>query len=114
MTLYIGLVSGTSMDGVEAVLLNIAHTGWEIQGALHLDYPPEISARLKNAVAHPAHCDVDEYGALDAEVGAVFGAAAVALLQQSGTVARAVRAIGSHGQTLLHLSLIHISEPTRH
>jgi anhydro-N-acetylmuramic acid kinase len=102
MTFYVGLISGTSMDGVEAVLLNIADTGWRIHGALHVDYPPDVSARLKSAVADPGKCDVDEFGALDAEVGALFGAATLALLQRAGTEARAIRAIGSHGQTLLH------------
>jgi anhydro-N-acetylmuramic acid kinase len=41
-------------------------------------------------------------GALDAGIGEVFGAAAIALLETHGVHAREVRAIGSHGQTVLH------------
>jgi anhydro-N-acetylmuramic acid kinase len=102
MTLYAGLISGTSMDGVEAVLLDIEREQFTIRGALHVDYPPALSRRLKTAVANPAACDLDELGALDAEVGEVFAAAALQLLDATGVAADQVRAIGSHGQTLLH------------
>jgi len=102
MSLYAGLISGTSMDGVESVLLHIRPEGLAIVGALHVDYPPALSARLKCAVASPRECNLDEFGALDAEVGEVFGSAALQLLESTGTRASQVRAIGSHGQTLLH------------
>ncbi len=105
MTLYAGLISGTSMDGVEAVLLDVQQGRFAIRGALHLDYPPALALRLKQAVANPQGCDVDEFGALDAEVGEVFAEAAMRLLASAGIEARQVRAIGSHGQTLLHRPL---------
>jgi len=102
MTLYAGLISGTSMDGVEAVLLDLDHMQFAIRGALHVDYPASLSRRLKAAVANPAACHLDEFGALDAEVGDVFAAAALQLLDAAGVADEEVRAIGSHGQTLLH------------
>ena len=102
MNLYAGLISGTSMDGVEAVLLEISAGQSTIQGAVHLDYPPQLSQRLKSAVATPAACNADEVGALDAEIGTVFGDAALRLLESAGVAPDRVRAIGSHGQTLLH------------
>jgi anhydro-N-acetylmuramic acid kinase len=102
MSLYAGLISGTSMDGVEAVLLDIDQDHFAIRGALHLDYPPALARRLKSAVARPDACDMDEYGALDAEVGEVFAAAALQLLEAARIQASQLRAIGSHGQTLLH------------
>jgi anhydro-N-acetylmuramic acid kinase len=102
MNLYAGLISGTSMDGVEAVLLQVDHRSFAIRGALHLDYPDALSRRLKKAVAKPEGCDLDEFGALDAEVGEVFATAAERLLESASVSASQVRAIGSHGQTLLH------------
>jgi len=102
MTLYAGLISGTSMDGVEAVLLELADGRFQMRGATHQDFPADLTARLKAAVANPAQCDLDELGALDAGVGEVFGAAANSLLQHCGTRPQDVRAIGSHGQTVLH------------
>jgi len=102
MSLYAGLISGTSMDGVEAVLLDIQPGGFAIRGALHFDYPPALALRLKRAVANPQGCYLDELGALDAEVGEVFATAVLQLLEKERVTPAAVRAIGSHGQTLLH------------
>jgi anhydro-N-acetylmuramic acid kinase len=101
MTLCAGLISGTSMDGVEAVLLEIEDARFSVRGALHLDYPPQLAARLKQAVAAPAACGLDELGWLDAAIGDVFADAAQRLILQCHAQG-AVRAIGSHGQTVLH------------
>jgi anhydro-N-acetylmuramic acid kinase len=102
MSLYAGLISGTSMDGVEAVALEISAAGMSIRGAVHVDYPQELGARLRATVADPSSCDLDEFGALDAEVGDVFAQAMQGLLQFTGFAATDIRAIGSHGQTVLH------------
>ncbi len=102
MTLYAGLISGTSMDGVEAVLLEITGAAFTVRGALHLDYPADLAGRLHAAVANPGACHLDELGALDAAIGEVFADAAQGLLRQCGVAAQDVRAIGSHGQTVLH------------
>ena len=107
MALYAGLISGTSVDGVEAVLLEIGGgneaTGrFVIRAATHTPYPAPLAARLQAAIANPATCHLDELGELDAAVGDVFADAALGLLRFSGFTAQQVRAIGSHGQTLLH------------
>jgi len=102
MTLYAGLISGTSMDGVEAVLLDVSAAGFQVRGAIHLDYPADLARRLHGLIAQPGRCGLDEFGALDAAVGAVFGEATIALLRDCGIAAGEVRAIGSHGQTVLH------------
>lgn len=106
MALYAGLISGTSMDGVEAVLLEIdAGTrtpAAQVRAAIHHDYPTELGRRLRAIVAAPEQLRLDEFGALDIEVGRVFAGAVFALLQFSGFSARDLRAVGSHGQTLLH------------
>ena len=46
--------------------------------------------------------DLDDYGALDVAIGACFAEAALSLLRKTGTHARDVAAIGSHGQTIRH------------
>ncbi len=102
MNLCAGLVSGTSMDGVEAVLLETGSGRLAIRGALHVDYPADLSIRLRRAVAAPQACGLDELGHLDAAVGEVFADAAQGLLQHCGVPASALRVIGSHGQTILH------------
>jgi anhydro-N-acetylmuramic acid kinase len=105
MPTYAGLISGTSMDGVEAALLDIGTGGFALRAAAHLPYPAGLESRLRAAVADPAACGLDEYGALDAEIGEHFALAALRLLEGAGIDARQVRAIGSHGQTVLHRPL---------
>jgi anhydro-N-acetylmuramic acid kinase len=102
MPIYAGLISGTSMDGVEAVALQIDDAGMQVRGATHVDYPEDLSRRLHAAVADPALCTLDTLGTLDAQIGEVFAAAALQLLGAAGLPAGEVRAIGSHGQTVLH------------
>jgi anhydro-N-acetylmuramic acid kinase len=102
MSLYAGLISGTSMDGVEAVALEISTSGLLVRGAVHVDYPQALSARLHATIADPANCHLDEFGELDVAVGDVFAQAALELLQFTGFAATDIRAIGSHGQTVLH------------
>ncbi|HEV7632153.1 MAG TPA: anhydro-N-acetylmuramic acid kinase [Steroidobacteraceae bacterium] len=106
MALYAGLISGTSMDGVEAVLLEIGAAGpaanLQVRAAIHHDYPPALGQRLRSIVAAPHTLGIDEYGRLDVEVGHVFADALRALLRFSGFAAGDLRAVGSHGQTLLH------------
>lgn len=102
MPLYAGLISGTSMDGVEAVALQIEPGTLRVRGALHTDYPEALAARLRATVANPAGCDLDALGDLDALVGEVFADAALRLMEHARIAPHELRAIGSHGQTLLH------------
>ena len=102
MPLYAGLISGTSMDGVEAVALQIDADGMQVRGAIHTAYPEILAGRLRAAVADPRGCDLDMLGELDANIGEVFADAVLELLRQTGLTASAVRAIGSHGQTVRH------------
>jgi anhydro-N-acetylmuramic acid kinase len=98
--LYIGLISGTSADGIDAALVRCGDR-LEVLRARTAPYPPDLRARLL-AAAHAESLAVDEYGLLDAAVGQAFAEAALVLLGEAGIDARAVRAIGSHGQTIRH------------
>jgi anhydro-N-acetylmuramic acid kinase len=106
MALYAGLMSGTSIDGVEAVLLETGApdtaSQFRIIAATHVAYPDALAVRLLAAVANPQSCHLDELGELDAAVGDLFADAAVKLLDAAGYKASQLRAIGSHGQTVLH------------
>jgi anhydro-N-acetylmuramic acid kinase len=106
MALYAGLMSGTSMDGVDAVLLDIDSPGdaeiLNVRAAVHAEYPVAILNRLRSAVENPAAASIDLLGALDVEIGEVFARCALQLLAEAQVAASEVRAIGSHGQTLLH------------
>lgn len=100
--LYLGLISGTSMDGVDAVLVRIADGRCQTLGGLTHGYPPHLHARLHESIAPDARLSLHELASLDIEVGAWFAAAASLLLKRCGFDADAIIAIGSHGQTLRH------------
>lgn len=100
--LYIGLISGTSMDGIDAALVEFSDSSLELIQTHSHDYPAELRQQLTTAIGEPEHCTVDDVGRLDRTIGELFRDATIALLDDAGIDATAVRAIGSHGQTLRH------------
>jgi anhydro-N-acetylmuramic acid kinase len=100
--LYIGLNSGTSMDGIDAGLFEIDESRCATTATLSTDYPPELRQELLDASRHPERCTLDALGRLDTWVGQCFAGAATRLVEESGISWSRVRAIGSHGQTIRH------------
>jgi anhydro-N-acetylmuramic acid kinase len=102
MTLYIGLISGTSMDGIDAALLDINGSGMQLRAAGHHDWPAPLQQRLRRLASEPQHIGLIELGQLDTIAAAEFATAAERLLQANKLPPSAVRALGSHGQTVWH------------
>ncbi len=99
--LYIGLISGTSLDGVDAGLFELANNRSQLLSTYHTPYLPELKERLA-AICQPGHNEIDLAGALDIEVGRLFASTAIELLKQSNLSPTDISAIGSHGQTIRH------------
>ena len=99
---YIGLNSGTSMDGIDAALVSFGDASVEIHSTHAHPYPSELRNRLIAAIRKPKQCTIDEFGQLDRWTGECFRNAALALLTDAKVDAGKVAAIGSHGQTLRH------------
>lgn len=102
MSLYIGLMSGTSMDGIDAVLLQIDASGMRVRAAIARTWDAALQQRLRRAAEDYRHLGLLEFGQLDTLVGREFAQAAEQLLHAHGIAASDIRAIGSHGQTILH------------
>lgn len=102
MTYYIGLISGTSMDGIDAVLASFSDRSVTIDSTQTRAYPDALRRELLAAAAAPGSASLADYGRLHVQVAHEFAAAAQDLLAASGRRPTDVRAIGSHGQTLLH------------
>ncbi len=104
--LYLGLISGTSMDGVDTAIVSFSgdDTGrrCEIVAATCHPYPGTLARDLERAVTDPGSCTIDRFGRLDVEIGEAFAAAALSLLDSAGIDPGTLVAIGSHGQTLRH------------
>ncbi|HET19588.1 MAG TPA: anhydro-N-acetylmuramic acid kinase [Chromatiales bacterium] len=102
MPLYIGLLSGTSMDGVDACLVDYGSLAPRVLGTHHRPYPAPLLNELRALASPHATQGVQRMGRLDAWLGEFFAESALHLLELTGTPAAEVRAIGSHGQTLWH------------
>lgn len=102
MPYYIGLSSGTSMDGIDAALIEVEGASISLLRYLETPYSKSLKSTLDDVVAGSRGLSTAEYGYLETRVGREFAAAARALLDSSGVAPARVAAIGSHGQTLSH------------
>jgi anhydro-N-acetylmuramic acid kinase len=102
MSLYIGLMSGTSMDGVDVSLVKIDDRNIEVIRSSTIAYPHELRTQLAHAIAPATRLSLHEFGSLNISIGRVFAQAAHEILDQTNTHHSDVDAIGSHGQTLRH------------
>ena len=104
--LFLGLISGTSADGIDAALVRFAdasqHARCELVAGRTFPWDDVLRARLVELGQGGDCTSLDEFGALDVQVGRVFAEAAIALLDAAGVAPASVRAIGSHGQTIRH------------
>jgi anhydro-N-acetylmuramic acid kinase len=100
--LYLGLISGTSADGIDAALVRFDDGRPQLQAALTHPWPTKLRADILAIAQDETRLDLDAYGRLDVAIGHCFADAAQALLERSGLASSAVRAIGSHGQTVRH------------
>ncbi|MDE2304892.1 MAG: anhydro-N-acetylmuramic acid kinase [Gammaproteobacteria bacterium] len=102
MGLYLGLISGTSMDAIDAALVDFDSRPMRVVAARAAPYEPRLASRLAALLDAPDAAPLDEIGRIDVQIGAAFAEAALVLLHEAGVPAREVVAIGSHGQTLRH------------
>ncbi|HEH9426713.1 TPA: anhydro-N-acetylmuramic acid kinase [Aeromonas sobria] len=96
---YIGLMSGTSMDGIDAVLVMIDGDELRVKAAISHPWP---TARELHELCTPGDNEIDRMGVADKQVAEEFAAATHALLAKAGLTPKDIRAIGSHGQTIRH------------
>ncbi len=99
--LFIGLMSGTSLDGVDAVVLRFEPTT-KVEFARTYDLPEALVKKLLALSQTDVSIHLDDVGRLDSELGQCFANIVSQCLQDAGIHADAITAIGSHGQTLRH------------
>lgn len=99
--LYVGLMSGTSADGIDAVLVDFSGIQPKV---VHSSYSP-FSDALRQTIlglCQPGSDEIQRMGSLDVVMGHLFADAVQTLLEGSQTLPQHVKAIGCHGQTIRH------------
>lgn len=102
MALFLGLISGTSMDGIDAALVDVSADGCRVPHARSVPYQASLRDELFALVTSADRFQLDRVGRLDSALGRAFAAAALQLLDSSRISPERVSAIGSHGQTIRH------------
>ena len=104
--LFLGLISGTSADGIDAALVEFPDDatagGLRLRAARTRPWAEQLRGRLVALGQGGEPGSLDELGRLDVRVAHAFADAALALLGEAGVDPAGVAAIGSHGQTLRH------------
>jgi anhydro-N-acetylmuramic acid kinase len=106
MAIVIGLMSGTSADGIDAALVQIEGSMQATRVQLRAFHTTAYSPGLREAVlraSDPRTGTVDLLCRLNAALGEAFAAAAIDVAARAGLPMDAIDLIGSHGQTVHHL-----------
>tara|TARA_R110000824_G_scaffold156225_2_gene329262 strand:- start:10658 stop:11776 length:1119 start_codon:yes stop_codon:yes gene_type:complete len=99
--LYIGLMSGTSMDAVDCVLADLTESS-KVIDFINVEIPPELKKSLLNLCLENGENQIKELGEADAALGKLFASAALLMLEKHQLSKTQIQAIGSHGQTVRH------------
>ena len=99
-TRFVGLMSGTSVDAIDAALIDLSG---DVQLLASLEHPIPTALREEiQDLSHTGSDEIERMGRLDRKLGQLFGDAVIALLAEAGQSPTDIAAIGSHGQTLRH------------
>lgn len=99
--LYIGLMSGTSVDGIDAALVSCDHANHQLINHFYLPYSSTLRQQILG-LCEPGENEIERVCELDILLGKTFAKAVNELLKREGLTADDIRAIGSHGQTIRH------------
>lgn len=101
----VGLMSGTSVDGIDAALVEIRGAEQELSVKLlafeNSPYDPKIRKQIFE-LFHPKAATVDKVGYMNFLLGELFAKASLSVIEKAGLKPADVDAIGSHGQTVFH------------
>lgn len=98
---YIGIMSGTSLDGIDAVLGDFSSSPPSLLHTFYLPYEADLRSRLLD-LHYPGQDELHRAAMLGNELARHYAEAVAGLLDESGLKPGDVAAIGCHGQTVRH------------
>ena len=99
--LFIGLISGTSIDGVDAALVTIEQNCPKLIETYFHEFDDSVREKILSLCSGP-EITLRQLGEADVEIGRIFADATNDLLKRANITSKNVCAIGSHGQTIWH------------
>lgn len=99
--LYVGLMSGTSMDAVDSVVVDFSCDPFKLIATHCEPFPLELKQNLLE-LSEPGFDEINKCGQLDRKIGILFANACQNLLKKAKLTHADIHAIGSHGQTVRH------------
>ncbi|NOY66774.1 MAG: anhydro-N-acetylmuramic acid kinase [Gammaproteobacteria bacterium] len=99
---YIGLMSGTSVDAVDTVLVNLENNHIDLIDSYSHPISKGLEKKIISICNQGKQATLNDCASLDNELGNLFADAAIQLLKQAGLQPQDIRAIASHGQTVFH------------
>ncbi len=102
----LGMMSGTSADGIDTAILEIygviPQIEWKVLFHHHVSYPDALREEIF-ACFQPESSAVDRICRLNFALGKAYGEAALETIQAAGLTKDDIQLIGNHGQTLWHI-----------
>lgn len=99
---YVGLISGTSVDSIDAVVVELGATQPKLVAHLSAAFPDTVRDNLLRLAHGNLPQEIDRVGELDIEVGELLAKAALEVIDKAYLKPDQITAIGSHGQTIRH------------
>jgi len=97
---YIGIMSGTSLDGIDIALCNIDNKSCRLEASLTYPFSKSLKDNILSIINNLT--TVKKIGEVDYALAVEFSKAVNLLLEENSLKAKDIRAIGSHGQTIWH------------
>ncbi|WP_432211330.1 anhydro-N-acetylmuramic acid kinase [Acinetobacter variabilis] len=97
--IYIGVMTGTSMDGVDIVAASFDPL--QLHATLTLPFDPDLRDELM-ALTLPDDNEIDRMGKADVALAQMIGHGINTLIEENNLNKSQIKAIGSHGQTIRH------------
>lgn len=100
-TLYAGVMSGTSLDGVDALVADLADGSWRVRGFVSLPFPSPLRSELF-ALQAPCTDEIARAARAANALADLYAAAIAGAASAAGIATAELRAAGVHGQTIRH------------